>query len=84
MKKNGCGSFQKMECLLLQAFWFLKCLENFYTLYNLTFKYTRIFYPMLFGHLVIHEMSLKSTKGLVFFLVKTIKGKMEEQTALCI
>jgi hypothetical protein len=39
---------------------------------------------MLFGHLVIHEMSLKSTKGLVFFLVKTIKGKMEEQTALCI
>jgi hypothetical protein len=39
---------------------------------------------MLFGHLVFHEMSLKSTKGLALFLVKKIKGKIEEQTDLCI
>jgi hypothetical protein len=33
---------------------------------------------MLFGHLVIHEISLKSTKGLAF-LKKKIRGKSRQQ-----
>jgi hypothetical protein len=39
---------------------------------------------MLFRHLVIQEMSLKSTKGLAFLKIKKIREKTKGQSDLCI